>query len=180
MIPAIMDFEASGLGRGSYPIEVGYVLGDGRSACFLIRPEPEWVGWSEEAQQLHGIDRDLLMRKGHPVQQVAYWLNHQLAGETLYTDAWGSDLTWLSLLFDAADRVPRFRLQSLRVLLCEGQEKLWHETHATISRELAIKRHRASGDARLLQQTFIRTRALIAEAKRAALNFPPIAIQSPR
>ncbi|MET0379714.1 MAG: hypothetical protein ABW049_12050, partial [Spongiibacteraceae bacterium] len=62
MIPAILDFEASGLGGGTYPIEVGYVLGDGRSACYLIRPEPDWQGWSADAEKLHGISRALLTR----------------------------------------------------------------------------------------------------------------------
>jgi hypothetical protein len=39
-VPAILDVEASGFGRGSYPVEVGYVLEDGVSQCMLVRPEP--------------------------------------------------------------------------------------------------------------------------------------------
>ena len=37
-VPTILDLEASGFGRDSYPIEVGYVLPDGSSFCSLIRP----------------------------------------------------------------------------------------------------------------------------------------------
>ena len=156
-IPAILDFEASGLGRGSYPIEVGYVLSDGRSGCQLIRPEPEWQAWDPAAERLHGISRAQLLRHGRPAREVARQLNGELRGEILYSDAWGSDLSWLSLLFDAAGLVPLFRLESLRKLLDERQQRLWHEAHQTVMRELGLGRHRASTDARILQQTYLRT-----------------------
>lgn len=157
MIPAILDFEASGFGAGSYPIEVGYVLGDGRSACYLIRPELDWQSWSAKAEGLHGISRALLTRKGRSVREVAEALNQRLAGETLYSNAWGNDYTWLSLLFDAAGLVARFRLQPLRLLLSEEQERQWHDVHEALGRELVLERHRASSDARLIQQTWLRT-----------------------
>ena len=35
-----LDFEASSLGKRSYPIEVGWVFEDGRSEAHLIRPAP--------------------------------------------------------------------------------------------------------------------------------------------
>lgn len=156
-IPAILDFEASGLGRGSYPIEVGYVLGDGRTGCYLIRPEPDWQNWDPAAERLHGINRAQLLAHGRPAREVALLLSRELRGETLYTDAWGSDLSWLSLLFDAAGLVPTFRLESLRTLLDERQQRLWHEAQQAVIRELALGRHRASADARILQQTYLRT-----------------------
>ncbi|MET0379061.1 MAG: hypothetical protein ABW049_08735, partial [Spongiibacteraceae bacterium] len=84
-------------------------------------------------------------------------LNQRLSGETLYSDGWGNDYTWLSLLFDAAGLVPRFRLQPLRLLLSEEQERQWHDVHAALGRELVLERHRASSDARLIQQTWLRT-----------------------
>lgn len=165
MVPAILDVEASGLGAGSYPIEVGYVLADGRSACFLIRPEADWRLWDAAAERLHGITRALLLRKGRPVREVAAALNQRLAGATLYTDAWGNDYTWLALLFEHAGLVPRFKLQPLRLLLTEAQQLIWDDTRAGLMRELALERHRASSDARLLQQTYLRT--LTAAARRA-------------
>jgi hypothetical protein len=36
----VIDVEASGFGRGSYPIEVGFVLPDGEAVCTLVRPRP--------------------------------------------------------------------------------------------------------------------------------------------
>jgi len=49
-VHAILDVEASGFGAGSYPIEVGYVFGDGRSYCTLIRPVSSWTHWDAKAK----------------------------------------------------------------------------------------------------------------------------------
>lgn len=160
MIPAILDFEASGLGRGSYPIEVGYVLSDGHSNCMLIRPEPDWLDWDPEAESLHGISREQLLRHGRSVTEVARCLNHSLAGKTLYSDAWGNDQSWLALLFECAGMAAHFRLEALRSLLSETQAQLWHGTRQAVICDSRLERHRASSDARILQQTFIRTREL--------------------
>ncbi len=55
--PCVIDIEASGFGRNSYPIEVGYVLPDGRAGCMLVAPAPGWTHWDESAAQVHGITR---------------------------------------------------------------------------------------------------------------------------
>lgn len=159
MVPAIIDFEASSLGRGSYPIEVGYVLADGRGGCMLIRPEAEWSGWDPAAERLHGISREQLLRNGRGVAEVARRLNRSLAGITLYSDAWGNDQSWLALLFECAGIPAHFRLESLRSLLSEAQAQIWHGTRQLVAAELALERHRASSDARVLQQTYLRVRA---------------------
>lgn len=172
VIPAVLDFEASGLGAGSYPIEVGYVLADGRSFCSLIRPESDWLGWSADAEQLHGISRAMLQQHGRPALDVARALNDQLLGLTLYSDAWGNDFTWLSLLFEGAGLVPRFRLQPLHALLDEGQQQRWNAARIEVSAELALGRHRASSDALILQQTFLRTRRDDTQSAGAAC--PPV------
>ena len=100
--PVIIDLEASGFGRGSYPIEVGVALEDGRTRCFLIHPTPEWTHWDKEAEAMHGISRELLLSHGQPVRQVAEQLNELLLYKIVYSDAWGHDQSWLALLFDAA------------------------------------------------------------------------------
>jgi hypothetical protein len=48
--PPVLDIEASGFGRDSFPIEVGYVLGNSESFCCLIRPAPEWTHWDATAE----------------------------------------------------------------------------------------------------------------------------------
>lgn len=53
--PIMLDVEASGFGRGSYPIEIGLAFPDGTSVAYLLRPEPDWVHWDEGAEQVHGL-----------------------------------------------------------------------------------------------------------------------------
>lgn len=166
MTPGILDIEASAFGAGSYPVEIGYVLPDGSCDCMIIRPEPSWLRWDEEAAALHGLSRELLSRVGLPVGEVAERLNRQLAGQLLYSDAWGNDYSWLSLLFDSAGLMQRFELQPLRQILDEHQVSQWHRVRRQVEQELALPRHRASGDARVLQQTWLRTRETAASALR--------------
>ena len=157
MRPIIIDVEASGLGRGSYPIEVGIANGSGETHCMLIKPLAEWQHWDHSAELMHGITRDILASYGHPVAEVARKLNALLGGETVYSDAWGNDSSWISQLFDAAEMSQHFRVQSLRDLLSEIQIESWHETKQHIVEENGMSRHRASADALLLQQTYCQT-----------------------
>ena len=156
MIPAFIDIEASGFGRHSYPIEVGIVLPDRESHCYIIRPPANWSYWDPEAEAVHGIPRSLLLEKGLPPVEVAVSLNRLLSGQTVYSDAWGHDLSWLGKLFDVGEQPQLFRLEGLRYLLSEAQAALWHPTKARVLEELRLHRHRASSDARVLQETFRR------------------------
>lgn len=158
--PAVMDVEASGFGRASYPIEVGFVLPDGHAFCSLIRPESHWTHWDAQAEATHRISRSLIETRGRPVHEVAQAINTRLAGQTVYSDGWSHDYSWLGKLFDAADLTPTFRLENLRILLSETQANRWHQVKADIARERGTQRHRASADARLLQLTVQRVRAL--------------------
>ncbi len=159
LAPAVLDVEASGFGRSSYPIEIGVVFPDGHAYCTLIRPESHWTHWDASAEATHHIARPLLLDRGQPVHEVAQALNRQLQGQTVYSDGWANDYSWLGLLFDAADMVPSFKLDNLRTLLTEQQADQWHAVKAQISRERGAQRHRASSDARLLQLTLLRLRS---------------------
>lgn len=156
--PAVLDIEASGFGRNSYPIEIGYVLPDGESFCTLIRPQPEWTHWDPAAEELHHIPRDLALSRGRSVGEVARMLNERLGGRTLYTDGWANDYTWLAALFEAAEMAPGFRIENLHALLREEEADRWHAVKQQVSAELGVQRHRASADARLLQLTLQRLR----------------------
>ncbi|WP_101757628.1 hypothetical protein [Oceanicoccus sp. KOV_DT_Chl] len=166
MKPIILDVEASGLGRGSYPVEAGFVLADGKSHCAIIRRESEWEYWDPQAERLHGISRQTLDHYGKTPMEVAAMLNHYLAGQTVYSDAWGNDSSWIALLFDVAELPQRFKLESLRSLLSDSQLEIWHDTKAKVVKELGFRRHRASHDALILQHTFYQT-ARCVERKRA-------------
>jgi hypothetical protein len=157
--PTVLDIEASGLGRNSYPIEIGYVLPDGHAYCTLIRPETDWTHWDEGAAGLHRITRELLQQRGLCARDVAKLLNAQLAGTTVYTDGWANDFTWLNVLFEAAGMSPRFKLENLRSLLSDDEADQWHAVKAQIASERGSQRHRASADARLIQLTLQRIRS---------------------
>ena len=59
-VPIIIDFEASGFGKGSYPIEVGFSGRHGEGWCSLIRPENDWEHWDIDAAKVHHIPREIL------------------------------------------------------------------------------------------------------------------------
>jgi len=155
----ILDLEASGFGRGSYPIEVGLVDAEGHAFCALIRPLPDWQHWDASAEALHGISRGVLQQHGKPALWVAEELNRRLQDQCVYCDGWAQDYPWLARLFDAASLQPRFRLQDLRMLLNEAQAAQWHAVREAVRQEARLGRHRASSDARVLQLSLMRVTA---------------------
>lgn len=154
----VIDIEASGFGRNSYPIEVGYVLPDGRARCMLVRPAAEWTHWDEAAAQVHGITREALQTHGRPVREVAMLLNSDLSGLTVYCDGWAHDYTWLAALYEEAGMSPSFRLESVNRLLRDTQLGDLDEARQGALRDMGLTRHRASNDARALQTALTRLR----------------------
>ena len=160
-VPAIIDIEASGFGQGSYPIEIGYALEDRVAHNFLIQPAAGWTHWSEEAEEIHGLSYQWLKENGMALKEVAYQLNHALEGKTLYSDAWGFDNSWLGRLFEEAELIQRFRLETINKLLTEKQMDAWHKIKEQVWEEQGNeRRHRASCDVKVLQETFERVLAL--------------------
>jgi hypothetical protein len=155
-LPCVLDIEASGFGRNSYPIEVGYALPDGRTVCMLVRPTPEWTHWDASAEQVHGITRATLLAHGRAVDEVARALNADLAGLTVYCDGWAHDYPWLAALFEAAHLRQVFRLDSVGSPLTDARLELLDEARRTALVEMGLTRHRASNDARALQRALNR------------------------
>lgn len=148
-----LDIEASGFGARGYPIEVGFVREDGQAWCTLIRPLPAWTAWDPAAERLHGIPREALLQHGRTPAVVCRRLNDALAGRTVYCDGWAHDYPWLALLYDAADALPSFRLESVQRLL---DERALPRLDPALQRlRGALGRHRASADARVLQQALV-------------------------
>ena len=156
--PTVLDVEASGFGRNSYPIEIGFVLPNGHAYCSLIKPEANWTHWDQQAEATHHIPRNIVVERGLSVLAVARQLNEHLAGQTVYSDGWANDYSWLGALFDAAEMTPSFKLENLRALLSDSEADQWHRVKAEVTRERGAQRHRASADARLLQLTLLRLR----------------------
>lgn len=158
--PNIIDIEASGFGPHSYPIEVGLALESGERYSCLITPEPDWTHWSDQAQSVHGIERRHLIEYGKPATEVATILNQRLSGLTLYSDGWVVDKPWLVTLFAAARITPQFTLSALEMILSEPQMEAWRSVRTEVANELDLKRHRASQDAWVIQETYRRSQAL--------------------
>ncbi|MBO6556918.1 MAG: hypothetical protein JJ957_10490 [Pseudomonadales bacterium] len=155
--PLIVDVEASGFGGDSYPIEIGLALQDGSKFCTLIAPAPDWTYWDDEAETVHRISRDILETYGKPMQDVANFLNDILAGKTVYTDGWVVDKPWLTRLFHAAGVEMDFTVSSLEMILSPDQMEVWHDTKDKVVEDMELKRHRASYDALIIQETYKRT-----------------------
>ena len=158
--PLIVDVEASGFGSASYPIEIGLALDEGLKYCTLVQPAPGWTHWDDEAQKVHRIPRDVLETYGRPCREIAEMLNELLATRTVYTDGWVVDKPWLTTLFYAARTEMQFHVSPLEMILSEPQMERWHGEKDLVLASMDLSRHRASHDAWIIQETYMRTRAL--------------------
>jgi hypothetical protein len=146
----ILDFEASGLSKESYPIEVGLSNGEVNFGS-LIKPLPDWKHWCEKAESIHNIKREFLLTEGEQAFAIANRLNNLIQYDEVYCDSLEWDGFWLNVLFSSAGLTPYFKLKDVRELLQEGTK---------ITQYLAIKKdledsglytlHRALDDARLI------------------------------
>lgn len=98
-----LDFEASALDEGSYPIEIGWVGEDGVCNSFLITPTPMWSRsrpWSRSSEKIHGIARAELAIDGVPAQEAAVRASRALgaSGVTVVSDNPDWEERWLALL----------------------------------------------------------------------------------
>lgn len=166
-----IDFEASCLpchGR-SFPIEVG-ICEDGQPArSWLIRPHADWDGWdwTGEAQNLHGLTRDRILRDGLPPAHVIAELDAALRGARVVADS-ELDQHWLYLLAKAGGVARPRPIEHIAALIDEwgstGQDMAAARTE--LDRRL-FARHRAGDDAAWLAAFIAALRK--AAAARAAL-----------
>ncbi len=105
-----LDFEASSLCKGGFPVEVAWVFETGEAESHLIRPAPDWTEWSAEAEAVHGIPRARLEAEGRPVAEVAQRAVEVLSGHRLYASAPSWDGKWLSRLLRGGG-LPRHALR---------------------------------------------------------------------
>jgi hypothetical protein len=105
-----LDFEASSLGKRSYPIEVGWIFEDGRAESHLIRPAEHWTDWDDQAEAIHHISRSHLLAEGLPHDAVAQRMMQELSGHDLLASAPSWDGKWMSALLRAAV-LPRHSLR---------------------------------------------------------------------
>ena len=162
--PYIIDVEASGFGSRSYPIEIGLAMEKASRYCSLILPARAWTHWDNTAEQTHCITRDLLKAHGKPVREVAEELNRLLGHKTVYSDGWSVDKPWITLLFSKAGIRQTFWVSPLERILSEPQMEIWHPVKKQVAASLNLTRHRASADAYIIQETFVKTLGLAPES----------------
>lgn len=112
-----IDFEASSLDEGTYPIEVGVCRWTSPAASIegwsaLIAPIPAWRehgSWSPASQEVHGIRREELDDGISPTDAVAA-LNAITAGHAAFCDGGGHDEHWARMLARASGVRPIFPL----------------------------------------------------------------------
>lgn len=123
-----LDFEASSLGKESYPIEVGWIFASGQEESHLIRPAPAWTDWSAESEATHHLTRAQLDAQGTPHDVVARRMLDVLSGHALFATAPSWDGQWLSKLLRGAG-LPRhaLRLQDTDVAHVEAITRILRE-----------------------------------------------------
>ena len=156
-IPSIMDIEASGFGSISYPIEIGVVTDAGKRLCYLIYPHSSWHHWDCQAEKIHGIPHDLLLKSGKRIPEVCFALNNLLAGKTVYSDGWSHDIRWLRRLYEFSGMECQFTLSPIESIVTEDQLMIWDQTKVDVLANSNMTRHRASSDALIVQQTFLQS-----------------------
>lgn len=149
------DFEASGLGARSWPVEVGWVDLAGGQESFLIKPHEDWsmAAWDPIAEKLHGLAIETLKADGVAPRIVCDRLNAALRGASVYSDAPDWDAFWLFRLFSACSVRPAFSLldygRLLAPLIVGREERLFAKADQETPR-----RHRAIPDAEHLRALY--------------------------
>ena len=123
--PVFYDCEASSL--DGFVIEIGWALappGGGKivSAGYLVRPAPDWeieASWDPNAEALHGVSLDHLLKHGRPAWEVARTMNRALAGRELFSDSPNDEL-WTRQIFDEAGVDPAFTMRRMDAKSCSS------------------------------------------------------------
>ena len=148
----VIDFEASGLSRLSYPIEVGLTNGCTDYQA-LIKPMRHWNYWSDEAESVHKISRTQIQRKGIEPAQVAQELNHRLSGKVAYCDSVQWDGFWCNILYADNAIHCKFEIRDISELITDSDEKLstFLAERAKLEQSGQVTLHRALDDAKIIR-----------------------------
>ena len=154
--PAVCyDIEASSLGPASWPIEVGWatVAPDlsVTATAILIRPEPDWLDWSAQAQGVHGIDLAFAREHGRPASEVAQAINEAFGFGVVFSDACEWEVQWTKRLFAAVGVRRTWRIGDALPLL-RATASTASDNHWLTARLSETRPHRA--DARLLAEAY--------------------------
>ncbi|QDO96416.1 hypothetical protein FNB15_03585 [Ferrovibrio terrae] len=171
----------------SYPIEIGWAWAERshiESRSILVKPSAEWLswktGWNPEAERLHGISLEQLLREGIEAPKACGTLNYEWHDAEVFFDTGSGahDSRWLSTLYRAASLEPSFWLSDLssdRCILSYARMSRITDTRIRALEILAPKHtHRAAQDAakwawHYLAVKLIADREIISESEIADL-----------
>lgn len=158
-----LDFEASALGPGSYPIEVAVAdCASGECRSWLIKPTPDWISsgmWSEASAAIHKIPFSDLSEHGQPAEQVATELTSCCIGKTALCDGGAHDWRWLVTLYATLGQRPPFQLSDHRAFAWDLARRSGRRPELAVERSEweALSRlptmHRAGPDAHRLAES---------------------------
>jgi len=149
----IIDFEASGLSKKSYPIEVGITNGTNNYSA-IIKPMLHWNYWEKEAELVHNIPRSELENNGILAEIVTADLNNLVGNDTVYCDCVNWDGFWLNVLFSDNAIQPKFEILDIRTLLLDNYEKIakYESNRTKLEASGLFQSHRALDDATMIHR----------------------------
>lgn len=167
-LPCIVDFEASSLNRDSYPIQVAWSTEDGFIESYLINVSlvRGWTDWDEISEDVHGISREELVRKGKDPRWVCQRMNAALPGKVLHTDAIEADSHWLKALFDfdGGSMSPAFSLQKFESLFSGVISPEDLEDTQVMVQDILQGKHKADLDVRNMQAVWGIEKGILTES----------------
>lgn len=115
---AFIDIEASGLMKGSFPVEAAWLAGE-TSGEILISPTGFWDDsrWDADAEAMHGISINELKRRGRHPKVAAATLETALRGRIVFSDSPQHDEAWADMIHSAGDVARTYRIESIGRLL---------------------------------------------------------------
>lgn len=99
------DIEASALGAGSFPIEIGWAGVDLVPHHFLIKPHQTWTKefWNPESEKVHNISWEQLMEEGINPKEAAERVIDAFRQKLIISDNPSYEAKWFLRLFEAVD-----------------------------------------------------------------------------
>lgn len=154
----VIDFEASGLSKKSYPIQVGVTNGTTEYQS-LIKPLRHWQHWDLEAAKIHNIPYHMLLDQGRDTETVAQELNEILAGQVVYCDSIEWDGFWGNVLFSDSGIHQKLIIKDIKELLNNPDSKLsrYLETKEALEKSGDYTLHSALDDAKIIWRSLIST-----------------------
>jgi len=113
---AVLDFESSGIGPNTWPVEVGWITGaDQTPTSRLIRPHERFSQryWMPAAEAMHGLSYQHLLDHGLEPHLVLAELTAQLENHLVVSDNPRHDHAWLTRLCDVCSAKPPFDIHPL-------------------------------------------------------------------